>query len=132
MFTELGPSIIAYAELRRGGGLAVFPGTCNVYERDLPGPGESAPYGEAWRACSSTALRYRVEVPGCAPIEGVWTWDDNYYPGILGKSFEIPVRLTCLTPDIDASIAYPDVQRAFPPERPPYDVPNDVGRPSSD
>jgi hypothetical protein len=59
---------------------------CNLYDDDST---------VIWRHCASP-MEYEVQVPGCDPVQGVRTWDDNYLPGRgTDISWHIPVVLTC-------------------------------------
>ena len=69
-------------------------GPCNVYSPE--------PADYAWGRCNPP-LQYEVRVPGCEPVSGTFTWNDNWFP--WKQSFErqdwfVPVRMRCsATPD---------------------------------
>lgn len=74
------------------------------------------------RHCAAP-LRVRVEIPGCAPQEISWTWEENLQrSGAVDISFYVPVLLRCVG---DASTSPPpqDASRVDAPAFSDSDVP---------
>ncbi|MCC7173431.1 MAG: hypothetical protein IT459_23505 [Planctomycetes bacterium] len=69
---------------------------CNLYEDD-----------NVRRICDPP-LEYSVVVEGCDPVEGVFTWGDNYLGsgerGGLDLHWHLPIMLNCTDPPIDGTV----------------------------
>jgi len=95
------PVLQTRATLLPNGRFALVQGSmCNLYvtagaEQDVP------------QACTETPLCWRVELDGCDPAEGTWSWQQNIAQGQTDISFYVPVRLRCtrtISPGDDAAV----------------------------
>ncbi len=89
---DLSHDILNVADLFPNGRFGLLPSNmaCNVYS----GAGAPGALTRQLYPCSDP-LEWRVEVPGCEPVSGRTTWNDNTFPGRFGPNFYVTVALRC-------------------------------------
>jgi len=104
---SLAYSTAYFARLTVDGAMHMFMGgdACNVYE--------PAPIENSWIRCNFP-MQYTVNIPGCEPVSGTFTWNDNWFPwknssdATANRDWLIPVRVRCTgapeSPAPDASV----------------------------